>query len=360
MYNNIMSEPKRSTSMPLKYDPNKIIFASQGETTFYTDTASQMTSEQISEKIAEFEDNKEKYIDEILKKIKIIEERQGRQGIYYYFIGRLNPPHEGHIEALLNVIENAIENRGIAIILLGSGPKGERTSKDPLGFELKRDFVVAKLKDRLKEKYGEHFDVDRLFGPGGQVKIQEMGKPVFQIQAAVQDDMENLLDTLNKIYTFRVSGDKDGGEDLDKLKFIENGLIKANIKNSNGDIIEISTDVIPQKAVETEGQANSATQYRKDGWMGEKHFMEKHETFYTTTNRERNFAKEIFDEIDRYHPDKMVTSVLKVKRRPLSREHLDSNAGGSKRRKQTNRRKTKRRKCKRLTKRRKTKRRHYR
>ena len=26
-----------------------------------------------------------------------------RRGLYYYFIGRLNPPHEGHIEALLNV-----------------------------------------------------------------------------------------------------------------------------------------------------------------------------------------------------------------------------------------------------------------
>jgi len=324
---------KRSATLPLQYDQKKTDFASQEpDQTFYLDTVGQMTSEQIREKIAEFETNKQRYIDDILKKIQIIERRQGN---YYYFIGRLNPPHEGHIEALLSVIKMAIDTNGKAIILLGSGPKGERTSKDPLDFNLKKDFVVAKLKDRLKEEYGEDFDVDRLFEPGGQVEILEMGKPVYQIQSAIQNDMENLLDTLNKIYTFRISGDKDGGEDLKKLEFIENGLRKAGIKKSNGVIIEISTDVIPQKAVEDEGQARSATQVRKDASEGGiDYFMEKHNTFYTTSE-ERDFAREIYDAI--------VTAPKETKKRK---------GGKSRKQKLTNRRL---RKHKRKTKRRKTK-----
>ena len=31
----------------------------------------------------------------------------------YYFIGRLNPPHEGHIETLKNLIEEAMRNNEI-------------------------------------------------------------------------------------------------------------------------------------------------------------------------------------------------------------------------------------------------------
>ena len=76
-------------------------------------------------------------------------ERRDRSGIYVYFVGRANPPHDGHIEGLLMLCLYAIEHGGKAIILLGSGPNGgARTSKDPLDFDLKSKFIKDKLKDK--------------------------------------------------------------------------------------------------------------------------------------------------------------------------------------------------------------------
>jgi len=57
----------------------------------------------------------------------------------YYFIGRLNPPHQGHITALMELIKRAIldnlDNPNYKIIiLLGSGPKKLRSLDNPLPF----------------------------------------------------------------------------------------------------------------------------------------------------------------------------------------------------------------------------------
>ena len=213
-----------------------------------------------------FEKNKDQYLRELLAKLEELkspepEPEQGldRKPTYYYFIGRLNPPHEGHIEGLLNVIQMAIQNRGKAIILLGSGPdKGARTPKDPLDFKLKSEFIKDKLKDRLKEIYGQDFNVDSLFEH--QVEIMEMGKPVGQIQEAIQRDIQRdiqrngkkidfLSNLISEIFAYRISGDKDGGEDLKKLEWIEKGLAKAGIIAAEGNLIPIRTSVISQPAV---------------------------------------------------------------------------------------------------------------
>ena len=85
-----------------------------------------MTQKERDAKIARFEGDlpglKEK-LEHLKAKIK--EEITEPNSLkLYYFIGRLNPPHEGHIAALLNLIIHAIDTGGLAIILLGSGPNG--------------------------------------------------------------------------------------------------------------------------------------------------------------------------------------------------------------------------------------------
>ena len=59
----------------------------------------------------------------------------------YYFIGRLNPPHQGHIAALIQMIERANADNSVALIILGSGPKRERTMDNPIPYETKEAFL---------------------------------------------------------------------------------------------------------------------------------------------------------------------------------------------------------------------------
>ena len=59
----------------------------------------------------------------------------------YYFIGRLNPPHQGHITALIQMIERANADNSVALIILGSGPKRERTMDNPIPYETKEAFL---------------------------------------------------------------------------------------------------------------------------------------------------------------------------------------------------------------------------
>jgi len=68
----------------------------------------------------------------------------------YYFIGRLNPPHPGHIATLIQMIEMANANNSVALIILGSGPKRERTMDNPIPYETKKAFLRYILPKKLK------------------------------------------------------------------------------------------------------------------------------------------------------------------------------------------------------------------
>ncbi len=266
-----------------------------------------------------------------------------RQGKYYYFIGRLNPPHEGHIAALLSVIQQAIRDGGIAIILLGSGPNGgERTSKDPLDFDLKSRFVEAKLKERLTNLY-PNLNIDELF-TNGRIQIKEMGKPAEQIREVIREDIiNNLFDELNAT---RISGAKDG--DIAKLAWIEKAL-SAGIIDAEGNLIPITTQVIPEPAVTNEGIEMSATQVREDArLMSFDDFFTKYGEFYT------NFTQTIWQKIRNY------PSSIETKRKgPTILEKSGTRKSGTRKggtRKGRRTRKTKRRKTKRRTKRRRSRR----
>ena len=76
----------------------------------------------------------------------------------YFFIGRTNPPHQAHIDVLIETIRLSRQgqhNKYPALFLLGDGPGGIRTRDNPVEHELKKQFIVEKL--RLNE-FNENVD----------------------------------------------------------------------------------------------------------------------------------------------------------------------------------------------------------
>ena len=79
------------------------------------------------------------------------EQENDKNTLYFsYFIGRCNPPHEGHFHMIQETISAAQTNGGKALILLGSGPKAKsgedrRTEKDPLPFLLKKMIIEKNI-----------------------------------------------------------------------------------------------------------------------------------------------------------------------------------------------------------------------
>ena len=67
-----------------------------------------------------------------------------------FFIGRLNPPHAGHAAALNALIDIARHDDSTPLILLGSGPKGERTLDNPVTFDTKRQILKNILAGKTK------------------------------------------------------------------------------------------------------------------------------------------------------------------------------------------------------------------
>lgn len=205
----------------------------------------------------------------------------------YYFIGRLNPPHEGHIETLKSLIEEAMRNQPYqVIILLGSGPNGGiRTLNDPLPFDLKMKVVI-----HLLEKKG--IPCQRMINEG-LIIIEEMGKAASQISNAVKKIVE-IQQTIEEIHAYRYSGDKD--EDVNKLAWIERS-IQANLAPLG---LDVTTDVIGIKALKNEDDdvEQSATQIRNDaliafildretpGIGGFNQFNEKYNRLYGEDTRE--------------------------------------------------------------------------
>ena len=84
-------------------------------------------------------------------------ESQPRVIKLFYFIGRCNPPHDGHIYTLAEMIrtvmkENDDGNYSKACIILGDGPyhlPGERLPSDPIEHALKERVIIDKLTTEL-------------------------------------------------------------------------------------------------------------------------------------------------------------------------------------------------------------------
>ena len=240
-----------------------------------------INTEQKNRKIKEFERNQTKYLQELnkLKRKQYTSLKNDAIGQYrvYYFIGRLNPPHNGHIEALKSLIlraqtENSKGNYKV-IILLGSGPGKKQTLNDPLDFDLKRSVVVDLLRANIQ-------NIDILMS-SGTVLIEEMDKAAEQIATEIRIkilEVDHFISAVNKfkVDTIRVSGEKDG--DVKKLAWIEQSLQKSIGQLLN---IQLQTNVIGIAAVVNEGRAMSATQVRKDALSYDlEQFNAKYGQFY--------------------------------------------------------------------------------
>jgi nicotinamide mononucleotide adenylyltransferase len=169
---------------------------------------------------------------------------------FYYFIGRCNPPHKGHIAALIELCRLAHDSGVPALILLGSGPAGERLSfSNPLTFEEKSKFILEKL------KHAGYVEVDDFI-------FQEMKSPYIDVPDFVFTGLGK-MDTFKRVEVMQLAGDK--GDDTTKLA----GVLKA-VEKKIAPIIEksgasFSGEVNPfaASASEQEGVAMSATEVRK-------------------------------------------------------------------------------------------------
>ena len=95
----------------------------------------------------------------------------------YFFIGRTNPPHLGHINVLIETIRlsGISPHKYPALFLLGDGPGGIRTRDNPVEHELKERFIVEKL--RLNE-FNENVDfvIERMKQPPN-LQVEEFITP---------------------------------------------------------------------------------------------------------------------------------------------------------------------------------------
>ena len=335
------------TSQEFTYKPNIFHTASQGEQEYYRTTRGQISPEERDAKITKFE----QILPSLLKiqKQLLPPKEEGIVNIYY-FIGRLNPPHEGHIETLGQLIQQAIRDNPDnphykVIILLGSGPKKGDPLDNPLSFQTKKDFITYKLKQLFPDNPPNFiFDTN--------VEILNMASAPSQIS---QIALQLVSDLIEEINMYRFSGAKDG--DDEKLNWIET-TIKKILKDYHG---KLTTSVVPVIPVtnEEKNEAMSATEVRLSILKG---FLQNDlDRFFI---RFKNFYGDEFS-------DKIAKEIAGVAekvndRNPGAVAEYISKKGGSKkskrrkpiikRRKTRNRRLTKRRKSK---KRRKTKRRHH-
>ena len=150
----------------------------------------------------------------------------------YYFIGRLNPPHAGHISALRTMITAANADGSEPLILLGSGPnRGERTMDNPVPFETKEQFLRYILPDLT-------FTVRRITS---------------QVADVVQwyTDVLTHVPAPHAVEFIRFAGDK--GDNASKLSFIDAGLKKL------GPNITAGTIAIPPITSNSGAEEMSAT-----------------------------------------------------------------------------------------------------
>lgn len=225
------------------------------------------------------QDGKEEFTEDKIAEGKIEEEPELK---IYYFIGRLNPPHNGHIEGLRQLIQASGDN-GKVLILLGSGPKGIKTMNDPIDFELKQHIIIEKLKPYFEPDF-----IDKKIR-NGDIQILEMDTAAAQIASA----SEKMIEPLHKTVTItRFSGDKDG--DVEKLKYVDNSAVQR-IQGQHENM-EVSSTVVsvPPISASASGTEMSATAVRKDAYQayledrnqkldrdrGRENFYSKYNDFY--------------------------------------------------------------------------------
>ena len=199
---------------------------------------------------------------------------------FYYFIGRLNPTHYGHLNILNNLVQTANRNNSVPLILLGSGPKGERTLENPITYELKTKFIRSQL-------------------PGNYI-LKEMKSPAADVSQFIKMSLINKISPVDNIIITHVAGDK--AEDSIKLNFIKPIARNAALSVAQSANINTITDAIVPISIQDVDNADdniqmSATHVRKDAYRyfldgsGLDSFTLKYGWFY------KSFTADIYQQI---------------------------------------------------------------
>ena len=195
---------------------------------------------------------------------------------FYYFIGRLNPPHDGHILALETLVKKAQETHSIPLILLGSGPGKKQTMDNPIAFDLKKQFIEKKLLERGIEP--------------SSYEIKEMTNPATQVSEYIGSGLDSDINYDN-INITHVAGGKD--EDTTKLAFaLNSGQNKAKMM-APGSNIEATTFAVDPKQNVTGEKAMSATEVRRSVYKN--YLLGK--TFLDWDARYKDFYGDMSEEI---------------------------------------------------------------
>ena len=208
-------------------------------------------------------------------------ETNGQSKKLFYFIGRLNPPHNGHIAALRELVELANKANSVPLILLGSGPTqkngDKRTMDNPISFETKKQLIESKLPGV----------------EGTDYIIQEMTNPAKDVSNYVSNQLGDSSD-LDDIEITHIAGGKD--EDATKLSFALKSAENTASRLAPNATVTASVEAIEPEVTDT-GSAMSATKVRKDAYktiLNRKGFEEwnaKYGVFYGP------MAQSIYDEI---------------------------------------------------------------
>ena len=192
----------------------------------------------------------------------------------YYFIGRLNPPHEGHIRALIQMIEEANSNGSVALILIGSGPKGLRTMDNPVTFETKTEFLKYIIPPELK------------------YVVRHLKNPIGDVEQWYHNVLAH-IEQPSKVSFIRFAGDK--GDNATKFKHLDN-----RFQTLHADAESVTIPIPPIMA--SASKEMSATIVRKTAYKcllmeregkgdGFYMFREEYEDFY------KAFCEQIYREI---------------------------------------------------------------
>lgn len=173
---------------------------------------------------------------------------------FFYFIGRLNPPHDGHIFALKELVSKSMNNGSKALILLGSGPKqsdgDKRTMDNPIPFELKKDFIEQQLQS-IGAIEGTNYIIQEMTTPHGDL-ARYIGETL---------KSKNVSD-IKEIKINHFAGGKD--EDATKLKSILDYASKVAASENPEASVSANVVVIEPQKNEFGSKPMSATQVRND------------------------------------------------------------------------------------------------
>lgn len=220
-----------------------------------------------------------------------LENREGKdEANFFYFIGRLNPPHEGHIFALKELVSKAMSKGSRALILLGSGPSqkdgDKRTFDNPIPFGLKKEFIEQQFKSIRPVEPVE----------GTNYVIKEMTTPHGDLARYIGESLKSKnVSDIKEIKIKHFAGGKD--EDASKLKSILDYAEKvAKNENPNSNVLA-TVEVIEPQQNESGLKPMSATQVRNDAYKtyldssGYNGWLKQYKDFYGP------MAQQIYEEI---------------------------------------------------------------